>query len=219
MNRIRTSFPPKDDVADFRARFLSAHPDVVLLDTKEPHKKFIERLNRDFMVDSMVPCYDVGEFRRRSENITSKTGMAPTADLLIKMVHIDDLKTVVVTEEEVLDRLFSFFVALEYLNIAAFNEVDYTLTYWRELLKFNQEWPGLGVLLKADKMIRTEVFRLNSDERSSFPTFAGALKHVLDNMKYIWDRAKTEHEISKMRRLPLQRSRHEEEGRRGSRSI
>ena len=102
---------------------------------------------------------------------------------LIKMVHIDDLKTVVVTEEEVLDRLFSFFVALECLNIAAFNEVDYALTYWRELLKFNQERPGLGILLKADKMTRTEVFRLNSDERSSFPTFARAPKHVLDNMK------------------------------------
>ena len=142
---------PRDDVADFRSRFEAAHPDIVLLDCKEPHKKFIERLNRDFMVVSMVPCYDVGEFRRRSEQIATKTGMAPTADLLIKMVQMDDLRTVVVTEEEVLDRSVSFFVALEYLNIAAFNEIDCTLTYWKELLQFNKEWPGLGILLKVDR--------------------------------------------------------------------
>ena len=92
---------PRDDVADFRSRFEAVHPDIVLLDCKEPDKKFIERLNRDFMVDSMVLCYDVGEFRRRSETIVSKTGMAPTADLLTKMVQMDDLRTVVVTEEEV----------------------------------------------------------------------------------------------------------------------
>ena len=189
----------RDDVADFRSRFESAHPDIVLLDCKEPRKKFIERLNRDFMVDSMVPCYDVGEFRRRSEQIATKTGMAPTADLLIKMVQVDDLRTVVVTEEEVLDRIFSFFVALEYLNIAAFNEIDCTLTYWKELLQFNKEWPGLGILLKADKMIRAEVHRANNDERVKFPTFSGALKYVLAHKKYIWDRAKTEYEISKLR--------------------
>ena len=194
---------PRDDVADFRARFAGAHPDIVLLDSKEPHKKFIERLNRDFMVDSMVPCYEVGEFRRRSEQIASKTGMAPTADLLIKMVQIDDLRTVVVTEAEVLDRLFSFFVALEYLNIACFNEIDGTFTYWRALLEFNKEWPGLGILLKADKLIRTEVYRLNSDERSKFPTFAGALNHVLTHKLHIWEKAKTEFEISKMRGASL----------------
>ena len=47
---------PQDDVADFRSRFVLSHPDVILLPCREPHKKFVERLHRDFTIDSMVPC-------------------------------------------------------------------------------------------------------------------------------------------------------------------
>ena len=32
----------QEDHAEFRARFVTAHPDVILLDAKEPHKKFVE---------------------------------------------------------------------------------------------------------------------------------------------------------------------------------
>ena len=158
------------DVADFRSRFVLAHPDVILLPCREPRKKFVERPHRDFTIDSIVPCYDVGEFRRRSEQIAQKTGLDPSEDLLVRMVQVDDLRTTVVSEaEEVFDRLTSFFVALEYMNICAFNEGEGTLRYLRDLQAFNRDWPGLYVLLKADKLIRAEIYRLNTDERSEFP--------------------------------------------------
>jgi len=190
---------PQDDMADFRSRFVLSHPDVILLPCREPHKKFVERMHRDFTIDSIVPCYDVGEFRRRNEQIAQKSGLAPSADLLVRMVQVDDLRTTVVNEAEVFDRITAFFVALEYLNICAFNEAEGTLRYFRELQIFNREWPGMFVLLKADKLIRTEVYRLNTDERPKFPSFSEALRNVLDTKHYLWDRAKTEYEISKMR--------------------
>ena len=39
----------QEDHAEFRARFARLHPDVVLRDAREPHKKFVEKVNQ--MVD------------------------------------------------------------------------------------------------------------------------------------------------------------------------
>ena len=61
----------QEDHAEFRARFVQAHPDVILLDAKEPHKKFVEKLSRDFLVHGMVPYYSVAEIRTRSDSCRS----------------------------------------------------------------------------------------------------------------------------------------------------
>ena len=45
----------QEDHAEFRARFVTAHPDVILLDAKEPHKKFVEKVSRDFLVHAWFP--------------------------------------------------------------------------------------------------------------------------------------------------------------------
>ena len=78
-----------EDLSDFRARFCAAHPDFVLQDNREPHEKFVERISRDFTLNQHVLAYEVGEIRRRCETIVQKTGMAPTADMLVKMVRAD----------------------------------------------------------------------------------------------------------------------------------
>ena len=65
----------QEDHAEFRGRFVRTHPDVVLLDSKEPHKKFVEKLSRDFLVHGMVPYYTVSEIRVRSDTISQKTGL------------------------------------------------------------------------------------------------------------------------------------------------
>ena len=87
------------------------------------------------------------------------------------MVQVDDLRTTVASEIEVFDRLTSFFVALEYMLTCAFSEMEGTLRYLRELQMFNRDWPGIVVLLKADKFIRIEAHQLNTDERGKFPSF------------------------------------------------
>ena len=47
----------QEDHAEFRARFVRTHPDVVLLDAREPHKKFVEKVSR-------LPCSRDGPLLR-----------------------------------------------------------------------------------------------------------------------------------------------------------
>ena len=46
---------------------------------------------------------------------------------------IDDLKSVVSTEEEAMNRFHAFFMTLEFLNICEFNMADGPLKYYEEI--------------------------------------------------------------------------------------
>ena len=188
----------QEDHGDFRARFVLAHPDSVLTNKNEPHKRFVDRLNRDFTVNGCVPFYEVGELRLRCETIAQKSGMAPSADQLVKMVKEDVMSSSVGTEEEVLQRLHAFFMALEYLNICTFNVAEGPITYLKELQYFRQKNSGLEVLLKADKFIRQKVAELNTDERDTYGTFSEALLHVLQHCRYLWNDARTDAEVQRL---------------------
>lgn len=50
---------PGDDHAEFREQFVSKHPDVLLPHHREPHRKFVERIQRDYLVHGSVPFYEV----------------------------------------------------------------------------------------------------------------------------------------------------------------
>ena len=175
---------------DFRAQFLAAHPDAVVNSWNEPHKKFVERINRDYTVNGTVPYYEVGEMRTRSETITQKTGLAPSADQLVKLCRVDEASSTVATEEEVFHRLQSFFMAMEMLNICAFTATDGPVRYINKLQKFRKANPGLGTLLRADKLIRHMVAELNTDDRDHFPTYSEALIHVLSTKQFLWNDAR-----------------------------
>lgn len=60
---------PGDDHAEFREQFVAAHPDVLLPPHREPHRKLVERIQRDFLVHGPIPFYQVGESRTRSEQV------------------------------------------------------------------------------------------------------------------------------------------------------
>ena len=182
----------QDDHIDFRERFISAHPDMIMVESREPHKKFVERIARDAALFGSVPFYEVGEMRLRSETIAQKTGLAPTADYLVKMSQIDEAIVAISCEEEFMDRLNGFFVALEYLVVCEFSVKEGPISYIKELQAFRRETPGLAFLVLADKLVRKEVARLTSDERSSFTSFSQALLHVLQNCKHLWVKAKSE---------------------------
>ena len=123
--------------------------------------------------------------RLRSETIAQKTGLAPTADHIVKMARIDEAIVAVSSEEELMDRLNGFFVALEYLVVCEFSVKDGPITYIKELQAFRRETPGLAFLVQADKLFRKEIARLTSDERSTFTSFSQALLHVLQNCKHL----------------------------------
>ncbi|CAE7857329.1 unnamed protein product, partial [Symbiodinium necroappetens] len=96
------------DHAEFRDRFVRVHPDVILIDAKEPHKKFVERLSRDFLIRGIVPFYEPAEIRTRADVIVVKADQPEP---------VTDVTTL-------FNRLHAFFMSLEYLNICTFSRAE-----------------------------------------------------------------------------------------------
>ena len=187
---------PQDDHIDFRARFETAHPDMVITNKREPHKKFTERLSRDIALHGSVPFYEVGEIRLRSETIAQMSGLAKSADNLIKVARVDEESSSVSSEEEVMDRLHAFFMALEYLVVCEFSVKEGPMLYIKELQEFRDETKGLSFLIKADQLFRKEIARLMSDKRAQYPTFSGTLLYVLEHCKHLWVKARAEQTLA-----------------------
>ena len=57
---------------------------MILVDAKEPCKKFIEKILRDVLVNGVVPFYEAAEISTRADVIITRAGLTRNAeDLLI----------------------------------------------------------------------------------------------------------------------------------------
>lgn len=189
---------PGDDHAEFREQFVARHPDVLLPPHREPHRKLVERIQRDYLVHGAVMFYQVGELRTRSETVVQKAGLSKNAEDLIKVVQVDQ-PVAAASESQVMDKLHAFFVALEYLNICDFSLKGGPLRYLSELEEWRHENKGLALVLTVDSLIRKKVHRLNHDARKLYPTFSSALLEVLNNHKQIWNDARSSAELDKFK--------------------
>ena len=181
----------QEDHAEFRARFVRTHPDVVLLDAREPHKKFVEKVSRDFLVHGMVPYYAVAEIRTRADTIIQKTGLTKTAEDLLTVSKADEPEAVT-DANTLIHRVHALFMALEYLNICQYDRAGGPLKYIQELEQFRADTTcSLPILMMADSLIRKKLYRLQSEQRESFGTFSEALLEVITNHKYLWNDART----------------------------
>ena len=194
---------PGDDHAEFREQFVAKHPDVLLPPHREPHRKLVERVQRDYMVHGAVPFYQVGELRTRSEQIAQKSGISKNAEDLLKVVMVDQPVTAA-SESQVMDKLHAFFVALEYLNVCDFTVKAGPLRYLAELEEWRHDNKGLALLLSVDSLIRKKVARLNHDQRKTYGTFSSALVAVLDDHKHLWNDARSSAELDKFRQAQQQ---------------
>ena len=179
-----------DDHASFRTRFLNNHEDMVLVDQNEPHKKFVEKISRDFLVQAIVKFYEIAEIRTKDETITQKTGFTETAEELLKVSKKDE-DAPAASIEIFWNRLNAFFVALEYLNICSFSKASGPLRYIKELRVFEKEIPGLSSMMLVDKLMRKKMMEVQEEDRVKFKTFSSAMIEVLDNHKYLWNDART----------------------------
>ena len=159
----------QEDHAEFRSRFVTAHPDVILLDAKEPHKKFVEKLSRDFLVHGMVPFYTVAEIRTRADSIVQKSGLTKNAEDLLTISKAEEPEQVT-DVQTLLHRVHAYFMALEYLNICTYSRKAGPLRYLQELEQFRTECPGLPYLLSADSLIRKKVNRLQAEQHELYGT-------------------------------------------------
>ena len=179
-----------DDHASLRTRFLTHHEDMVLVDQNEPHKRFVEKLSRDFLVQAIVKFYEIAEIRTKDETITSKTGFTETAEDLLRISKKEE-DAPAASLEIFWNRLNALFVALEYLNICSFSKASGPLRYMKELRVFERERSGLASMLLVDKIMRKKVQEVQEDDRAKFKTYSDALIEVLDNHKYLWNDART----------------------------
>eukprot|EP00913_Durusdinium_trenchii_P031329 g29336.t1 len=186
----------QEDHAEFRARFVRTHPDVILIDAREPHKKFVEKLNRDFLVQGMVPFYTLAEVRTRADTIVQKSGLTKNAEDLLTIARAEEPDSV--TDVSTLfNRIHALFMALEYLNICQYSRNAGPLDYLQQLEQFRQDCPGLPYVMAADSAIRKKVFRLQAEQREAFNSYSAALREVLTNHKYLWNDARTKAALSK----------------------
>ena len=189
---------PGEDHAEFRDVFVKRHPDVLLPLHREPHRKFVERVQRDFLVHGFVHFYEVGEIRTRNEQIAQKSGISRSAEDLLRVVMVDQ-PVAANSEGQVMDKLHAFFVTLEYLNICEFSVAAGPLKYLSELEEWRHENHGLALLLTVDTLIRKKVHRVSSDQRKKFTTFSAALLEVLTNHKQLWNDARSSAELDKFK--------------------
>lgn len=189
---------PGDDHAEFREIFVGRRPDVLLPHHREPHRKFVERAQRDFLVHGSVKFYEVGEIRTRDESIAQKSGLSKNAEDLLKVVAIDQ-PSPAASEQQVMDKLHAFFVTLEYLNICDFSIAAGPLQYLSDLEEWRHENRGLALLLTVDSLIRKKVHRLSSDQRKKFTTYSSALLEVLNHHKQLWNDARSSAELDRFK--------------------
>ena len=189
----------QEDHAEFRARFVRTHPDVVLLDAREPHKKFVEKVSRDYLVHGMVPYYAVAEIRTRADTIVQKTGLTKTAEDLLTVSKADE-PDAVTDANTLIHRVHALFMTLEYLNICQYSRKEGPLRYIQELEQFRADTSSLPILMAADGLIRKKLYRLQSEQRDQFTTFSEALVEVITNHKYLWNDARTKATLAPVER-------------------
>ena len=193
------------EIADMRERFKVSHPDITLKLWNEPHKKFVEIMNRDITVHGMVMFYELGQCRVRADKIIAKTGWSQTADEMLKVSKQYDPITIS-SDADVLNRIQAHFIALEYLGVCPYRSAGYTeecedgcaLSYWEKLMEQRQEFQTFTGMsptqftIIVDKMIRSKAADLMFTKRGKFPQFQLALGHVLHDHRHFWLDARNE---------------------------
>ena len=177
------------------------HPDVILTDFKEPHKRFVERMDRDYTIHEVIPPYELGEIRLRSDHIAQRGGLASSADQLLRAAR-EDLPALVTLEDDAVNRIHAFYIAMEYqghVKYAHFegspdndNVYGGPLTFLKELETRRREVPGLSFIVLVDRRFRKKVHELLVESKVVYPSYAAAMYEVFHNHRYIWSDCRSE---------------------------
>jgi hypothetical protein len=167
------------------AAFAKNHPEKNLGRGRKPHRRFIERVRRDYMVDLLMQFYELVSIRLETDILTQTTGVAKdTADVL-KAVLVDD-KATLTTVEDALRRIDALWQACERVGIIPFTKEAGPIRYMVLLQQHSDKHPGLQHLLAADRKVRGEFHLAQEEDPVAFRTMEAAIKEVLDNRRHLW---------------------------------
>ena len=188
------------DVSDMRERFFVGHPDLVLTESNEPHKKFIEKVNRDLVVNGVLLFYELIEVRVKKDKVVSSKVFAKTAEDLLKMTQGSYDTAELTTDEDAMGRIQAFLIMNVWLGVNEWRSVGYNendedgcgLSYWSTLIEKRTQFakdhgcsPFVFTVI-ADRKIRRKVAELMYNKRAKFPTFKAAMKEVLREWRHLW---------------------------------
>ena len=189
------------DYETARATFKAAHPNIVLLADREPHRRFLDKLLRDHTLSDTTKCYQLGEVWLRSDLIPTTEGVHKNVQSLLAAASIEgDVNPG--HGEEIMRRITALHIGLEMVGRMALDLTTCTTvggetvfagggqSYIKELEERRSDckWPGF--LQIADWMFRKKVNELQVDHKESFSSLPAAYNEVLKNHHYIWTEAR-----------------------------
>ena len=184
--------------------FAEAHPQDFGLDHDTPHTRFIARITRDLAVDGILPNYELGWVRLKSETVTTVPGWGKTPDDLVKMQRAEQ-PAIVLGEEDVRNRIFAYYKALEFTGVLSYSTAKVVwndnrmitsaegggFDFIKEMTAQAREYPGMRFIFEVDRLFRKAVHTLQTTKRKEgFTSYAIAHNYVMREMKEIWAEAK-----------------------------
>jgi len=185
-----TKIPEIPDTIRLRMRhdWISKHTELDLSELNEPHPKFLDRLKRDHIVHGRVPLYPITEIRVKDDTIEYRRALSTSIDSLLHTVKEELPVKHITSNEQLMNRIFAFGVALEFLQICSPEDFSMVfLGYIKKLQRFAHKHTEAMYLVRADRLVREETDMLMAEDLHQ--SFVPALKAVLDQKHYLWDRA------------------------------
>jgi len=185
-----TRIPEIPDTIRLRMRheWINKHPELDLSELNEPHPKFLDRLKRDHIVHGRVPLYPITEIRVKDDTIEYRRAISTSIDSLLQSVKEEVPVKYITSNEQLMNRVFAFGVALEFLQICTTEEFTKVfLGYKKKLQRFAHKHTEPTYLVRADRLIREEAEMIMAEDLHQ--NFISALRSVLDTKHYLWDRA------------------------------
>lgn len=169
-------------------QFRINHPEKVLIKGHKPHNRFLDRLRRDYLVDSQVKVYQLGEIRLETDQIQSMPGIAKDMAELLKMHQKED-RAQIAGVDDGLRRVDALYQGCERIGIMPFTEDAGPLLYVTKLREHCDKHPGLDHLIEVDRKLRTEFFDQQRYHPEITPDPSSAMLAVLQNQKHLWSDA------------------------------
>ena len=196
---------PIHEYNSYRANFVARHPDVLVVDYKEPHKKFLERLIRDLTRQRCRPSLPPG---RRSAYVARMWSRNPASLPRQKCCSRQPRRC---PQASQMNRIHALFMALEYVNVVSYakykrdgdTHVGGSLDYLAELERRRRDTPGLQFLLLADERMRRKVYQLTTELKGEYPSFSAGLRGAMKEHAEIWSECRMEVLNAPVRRAAL----------------
>ena len=158
---------------------------------------------RDFLVHRVLPPYELGEIRLRSETIVQRPWPAVSAEHLLRTVKVDE-PAAVTLEDDALSRIHALMMSLEFLGHLRYGGFLYgkeqgpgevsggSKEYMQEIDNRRRETPGLQWIVNVDRKFRKKVYELQTEQKDRCPTYSAALSVAMKEHSLYWAESRME---------------------------